>query len=310
MLYLLLCFAEALEFSISGFSSGAFMTMQIHFSYSSLIPGVGMAAGGPYHCVQASFSNLACTSFPGLINIQELYDYAKKSSQDSLIDPIENLKNSKVWLQAGENDVMIRPGVVKKVEEFYRKFTSNIKTVYNIENQHAFVSEDYGNPCWFYGKPYISDCNFDSAGDILNHIYGTLLPKQGYYSNRLFKFSQVEYGSDDAGMADYGYVYVPKNCLGKNCRVHVFLHGCGMNTDYIDDAITLHGGFNQWAQANDLIIIYPQAAKHHPLNYGACWDGSGNNDSLYDTKYGKQVSVIYKITQDIYKILESGKISN
>ena len=34
----------------SGISSGAFMAVQLHVSYSYKVSGVGVVAGGPYHC--------------------------------------------------------------------------------------------------------------------------------------------------------------------------------------------------------------------------------------------------------------------
>ena len=40
--------------SISGISSGAFMAVQFGFAWSSIIKGVGVVAGGPFYCAQAS----------------------------------------------------------------------------------------------------------------------------------------------------------------------------------------------------------------------------------------------------------------
>src|SRR4029453_1543643 len=42
------------ESSISGISSGAFMAVQFGFAWSSVIKGVGVVAGGPFYCAQAS----------------------------------------------------------------------------------------------------------------------------------------------------------------------------------------------------------------------------------------------------------------
>ena len=41
------------EVSVSGFSSGAQMAVQMHFAYSKTIrKGAGVIAGGPYYCSQ------------------------------------------------------------------------------------------------------------------------------------------------------------------------------------------------------------------------------------------------------------------
>jgi hypothetical protein len=46
--------AERNESSLSGISSGAFMAVQIGVSWSSIVKGVGVIAGGPYYCAQAT----------------------------------------------------------------------------------------------------------------------------------------------------------------------------------------------------------------------------------------------------------------
>jgi hypothetical protein len=38
--------------TVSGLSSGGFMSVKIHVAYSSLINGVGVFSGGPYYCAQ------------------------------------------------------------------------------------------------------------------------------------------------------------------------------------------------------------------------------------------------------------------
>ena len=40
--------ANANSVSISGFSAGSYMSMQMHIIYSKLIKGAGVMAGGPY----------------------------------------------------------------------------------------------------------------------------------------------------------------------------------------------------------------------------------------------------------------------
>ena len=39
--------------SISGLSSGAFMTVQLHLAHSSRFCGAGIVAGGPYRCAES-----------------------------------------------------------------------------------------------------------------------------------------------------------------------------------------------------------------------------------------------------------------
>src|SRR5437899_12913479 len=46
--------ADIGETSISGISSGAFMAVQFGVSWSSIVKGVGVIAGGPYYCAQGT----------------------------------------------------------------------------------------------------------------------------------------------------------------------------------------------------------------------------------------------------------------
>lgn len=295
---------SAVEFSVSGFSSGAFMAMQLHLAHSQLISGIGMVAGGPYHCSKSTFPKSACTKFPLLINTTELIEYAKSQEILKNIDALSNIKNSKIFLQSGTKDTIVHQGASKKVQEFYNKLGGELKAIYDIPSHHTFLTDSYGNPCWFYGKPYISDCGFDTAGEILSHIYGKLNARTVPFEENLLEFSQVTFGSDQAGMSDTGYIYVPSICKLKNlCRIHIFLHGCGMNSDYISDALTRHSGYNSWAESNNIIIIYPQAARHHPLNPGACWDALGGQDSSFSIKSGLQVNLIYKMSQNVHSLI-------
>src|SRR5512143_1502738 len=43
--------------SVSGLSSGGFMAVQFEVSYSSIVKGAGVIAGGPYFCAQTDLAN-------------------------------------------------------------------------------------------------------------------------------------------------------------------------------------------------------------------------------------------------------------
>jgi hypothetical protein len=172
MLIFLIIFAEGLNFTVSGFSSGASMTMQLHFSHSNYISGVGIISGAPYHCVQGSVHPRACLTLPFLINTDELMAQALSHESKGLISALSNIKNSKILLQSRQNDNTIVQGVVKHTEKMYRSLKADVKTVYNLPNKHSFATTNYGNPCWFLGNPFISNCDFDTANQIFSHIYG------------------------------------------------------------------------------------------------------------------------------------------
>ena len=44
------------DVTVSGLSSGAFMAVQLHVAYSSIISGAAVYAGGPYWCAQGNLN--------------------------------------------------------------------------------------------------------------------------------------------------------------------------------------------------------------------------------------------------------------
>ena len=45
--------ADLGQSSVSGLSSGAFMTVQLHLAHSSTFVGAGIIAGGPFRCAES-----------------------------------------------------------------------------------------------------------------------------------------------------------------------------------------------------------------------------------------------------------------
>ncbi|MGC2202749.1 MAG: hypothetical protein WA633_21750, partial [Stellaceae bacterium] len=145
--------------------------------------------------------------------------------------------------------------------------------------------------------------NYDQAGIILQHIYGALNPKNdGELSGRLLPFDQREFTFPESpgsySMAETGYVYVPASCTAQEpCRVHIALHGCKQNFDTIGDHYIKHAGYNEWADTNRLIILYPQTiagspADFEPLNPFGCWDWWGYTNFDYAVKAGRQITTM------------------
>ena len=54
---------------------------------------------------------------------------------------------------------------------------------------------------------------------------------------------------------------------------------------YIHDIYLRHGGYNEVADLNDIIILYPQAVKAEiPVNPDGCWDWWGYTGITYGNK--------------------------
>ena len=55
------------------------------------------------------------------------------------------------------------------------------------------------------------------------------------------------------------------------CGLHIALHGCDMNSEIIADAFVTDSGYNEVAELNNIVIIYPQTTRTLTNPVG-CWD--------------------------------------
>ena len=50
-----------------------------------------------------------------------------------------------------------------------------------------------------------------------------------------------------------------------NLSLHISFHGCEQGADFIGSAYAEHTGFNSWAEANNIIVLYPYIAASNSL---------------------------------------------
>jgi len=298
--------------SVSGLSSGGYMAVQFEVAYSSFLKGAGIIAGGPYSCalgnVITATSVCSCTGIPflcrvapGATNVPGLIRITDQNATTGAIDQTSNLSSHKIWMFSGTADTLVPQPIMDDLEIYYRHYistASNIAYKKDTPAQHAMPTDFFGNACGNLGTPYINNCNFDAAGELLNWIYGGLNPKNmGALTGQFIEFDQKEFFDDhrptDHGMADSGFLYVPASCNGSNnqpCRLHIVFHGCLQDPTNIQDMFVKNTGYNKWADTNNLIVIYPQAAPIFPQkNPNACWDWFNYDDPNYATKIGRQM---------------------
>src|SRR6266403_2668135 len=222
------------EVSVSGISSGAFMANQLHIAHSAWIVGAGMIAGGLYGCAVESvaedgvlaLASLAvgpCMSVPTLLRPVDHYaqltaDLAAKG----WIDPPGGLARSRVYLFTGQADKVVNSKTIELGASLYRTLgvpASQIKfrdqDLPGAGAGHSWVTKNFGNACDANAKPFINDCGYDQAGEVLQTIYGPLQPPTVQPAGRIVVFDQVEFAPGKAaanGLLDKGYLYVPKAC--------------------------------------------------------------------------------------------------
>ncbi|MDD2814295.1 MAG: poly(3-hydroxybutyrate) depolymerase [Thiotrichaceae bacterium] len=303
--------------SVSGLSSGAFMTAQLNTAYSASFIGAGIIAGGPFYCsgtygsvgnMQSAMSTcmnpLSKSVGP---NAEISFKNAQKFASEGKIDDVENLKKQKVYLFSGSSDSTVKTIVVDQVKAYYNLAgvpDENIKYEHNINAGHSIVTKAESDvPCAVTKAPFINNCGFQQSQDLLNHIYGELNPPTTVdkLSGRIIAFNQKEFiKGSRSSMSDDAYIYVPKSCETEACRVHIAIHGCLQGAAQIGDRYyNTTTGYNEIADTNNIIVLYPQAqiSKTIPANPQGCWDFWGyssedpSNLDFY-TKNAPQMSAI------------------
>jgi len=272
-----LCKVDPDSLTISGLSSGAYFATQYQIAHSSTLRGAAIFAGGPYYCAENNLNNalLRCMNNLSPIPLNNLMTYISRQATLGNIDPVDNLHGHAVYILSGTMDITVKPQVVQSLESLYRNLgITDIETVYNLVAAHTFPTQDFGNSCTLSFTPYISRCAYDGAGAALQKLYGPLQPPTTPVLSNLHRFAQVEFTPNNVNptslsMYSDGYVYIPTGCQSSSssfnsskadCRLHVSLHGCQQTIPQIQMAWVQNAGYNRWAESNNIIILYPQAA--------------------------------------------------
>ncbi|CAF3442475.1 unnamed protein product [Rotaria socialis] len=305
------------ETSVSGLSSGAFFATQMHVAFSASIKGAGIVAGGPYNCAgQTSYTGCMYTSSPSIT--QSISN--TKSWSGNKIDDIKNLAKQRIYMISGTADSTVGPSVMNQLYKYYvtdGKFIPSENVVFkkDLNSAHTFPTDfdsAGNNGCGSTSSPYISNCGFDGARAILEHIYGPLKPRNnGALTGKFIEFNQDEFiaSARANGMSTTAWVYVPKSCSdGDTCRLHLAYHGCLQGYEKISDKYVKNTGYNRWADTNNFIILYPQAVATNTVNSAGgasipnpngCWDWVGWYGADFSVKSGKQSAAAKKMIDRI-----------
>lgn len=291
--------------TLSGLSAGGFMAVQMHVAYSAAFAkGVGVVAGGPFYCAEGSVVNATgrCMVTPASIPTSTLVNTTNTWAGQGLIDPVANMQASKVYLFSGTLDSVVKTGSMDALRTYYNSFVPAANVVYkkDIAAEHAMVTDDYGNGCSTKGAPYISDCNFDLAGAMLQHLYGPLNARNNAAlpTGNFVEFNQSQFISNH-GMATTGWAYIPQACQAggtETCRLHVVLHGCKQNISDVQQQYVRNTGYNRWADSNNIVMLYPQTST---AATNSCWDWWGYDSANYSKKSGPQMAAIKAMVDQV-----------
>lgn len=294
--------------TVSGLSSGGFMATQMHFAHSDWVNGAGMIAAGPYNCARGSLKTAlgecigeAKASLP----MEALNSDIKSWESQNKIAPLKNLHDSKVWILGGTLDEKIGVSLVSELAKQYQQHVKaeNIKTLLTKPFAHHFPTQNQGSNCKTSESPFIGQCAYDAAGELLAHLYGKLQAPVNAQDTNVKRFDASRIAEvAEASIAEEAYLYVPSACQsGESCQLHVSFHGCNQNHQAVGLDYVTKTGLNRWAESNRLVVFYPQTQSSNmmPFNPQGCWDWWGYTDENYATAQGTQVQAVRALVNAI-----------
>ena len=322
--------ADARQTSVSGISSGAYMAGQFHLAFSTAVVGAGVVAGGPWGCASdgsgdalllGGFDN-ATRALTGCMQVTggtpdgvALADAATAFAGQHRIDPISGLEGDRVYLFHGESDSVVAAPVATAAEAFYRTAgiaAEDLHAVYLLPGGkagHALVVDRDGSACDTNASPFIDDCDYDQAGEILRWIYPDLVGRPGPAVGRKIVFDQTEFlaGAVGWGLAREGVAYIPPDCESvPGCRVHIVFHGClqSRTTPGIGELFIERTGYLRYADANRIVLLYPQTNANTAPN--SCWDWWGYASSDHLSQAAPQLAAVRAMLNRLAQPHESG----
>ncbi len=311
--------------TVSGLSSGGYMANQFQLAYSDWVKGAGIIAAGPYYCGQNDITTALSQCVNKMetpVDLDTLNAKAKDWAKNGKIAPLDNLKDSKVWLLHGTADNRVMSDVSDLLHTQYTTLIPEAQVTYVNDKPfaHVFPTVDNGGSCTTSESPFIGACEYDAAGEMLNFMYDSLTAPDDTLSGTVYSFNQTELAGDNAKtLGELGFVYVPTSCEagssdndggnasasentnGNACQVHVSFHGCNQYADAVDDAYVTGTGLNRWADDNNMVVIYPQTKKSMfmPLNPQGCWDWWGYTSEDYATRDGQQIQAVKSMIEGL-----------
>lgn len=310
--------------SVSGISSGAYMAGQFQMAHAKIVIGAAIIAGGPYGCSESVFADAMPGPGSAFINLTkaingcmlntlglwgaadptDLAIKARRRADRGEIDPIADVARDRIYLFSGRADMTVVEPVVAAAADFYRQLgvpADNIKFVTDIPAGHAFVTDDEGSACGVSGEPYLVNCHYDQAGELLRHILGTLSPRAETPSGDFFEFDQRPFVKDFSGhgLANHGIVFIPATCRTEpGCSIHVAYHGCSQNRERVGEAFVRASGLARWADTNKLIVLFPQTATT-AFNPQGCWDWWGYTGHNYLSRDAMQIVAVRRMIDEL-----------
>jgi hypothetical protein len=287
--------------AVAGLSSGAYMATQAHLALSDRIQGAALIAGGPYGCAGGDLNQAlgpCMAGQPQPPDLELLRARVHERAAVGSIGALANLADDRVLVLHGREDLKVAPAVGAAAAALYERLVTDapgLRLSVRLDGEfgHVLPKAGEGDECNNPQAPFIGRCGLDAAGLVFESLYGTAAKDVADAPiGELRRFDQTALAGEgpDPLLADEGFLYLPPQCVEGRCGLLIAFHGCQQNADKVGEAFVREGGFNRWADAFDVAVLYPQTrASFAPLNPNACWDWWGYSGADYDTRSGAQL---------------------
>ncbi|GAA4947404.1 PHB depolymerase family esterase [Halioxenophilus aromaticivorans] len=271
-----------------------------------------------YRCTATAKKLLPFGFYMGPPDHEDSVDSALALAEAGLIDPLNGLNNDRVWIfTSGQpnktpRDTLVPHEIAVQLKDFYQALYNQSEAVEggdlvfvdSVQAEHSMVIDDptRDDNCDAFGHPFIDDCSYNTAQQLLDHLYPNSVKQLATSQGQLLSFDQQ--ALPQATMADTGHIYVPAACRQTTCPLHIALHGCGQTQTMIDAALPeperlyfyRDTGYNSWADTANVVMLYPQAAASED-NENGCWDWWGYSSEDFHNQRAPQILSIRSMVQ-------------
>lgn len=282
--------------TVSGISAGGQMAHQLHIAYSDVFSGAAIIAAGPFGCADGSLATAMArcmgTSADSYLMSEQAAAIRDAAAEGELADP-DALTDDPVWIFHGALDTTVAAGLSEQLVALYGEFMPAEQILYvdDVDAIHNFPASGNGSECQAMVPPFVGNCGYDAAGELLTHLYPELDPPADEYPAGFAEVSLE--GAADAGLSETAYLYIPSACTDAKqvCALHLVLHGCAQSAVQVGTGFMEQSGYLPWAEANDIVLAFPQVVPGATNPY-ACFDWWGYTNESYLYRDGAQMSVL------------------
>ncbi|MFI7606242.1 poly(3-hydroxybutyrate) depolymerase [Micromonospora sp. NPDC049366] len=290
---------------VAGVSSGGYLATQLQVAYSGRIRGSAVFAAGPYYCAQNTVTQAlyACGDNIYPTYLANLETYTRTWASYGWIDPVGNLASRPAYVFHGNSDTTVKKSVTDDLVRYHQRFGASVQYDSGSSAGHAWVTPYGTGGCGVTAAPYLNDCGTDPQNAFLRKLLGSVAaPNTGPLRGTMIRFAQNTFAvggwANGISMDTSGFAYVPAPCAaGQSCRLLVALHGCLQGYGKVGTAFVDRANLNQYADTNNMIVLYPQATTS-AANPNGCWDWWGYLGATnYPIKGGAQIETIMNMVR-------------